>query len=193
MGHKYVKEDDTFSTSTNGTVPKPTAQEVTDNKYLRADGTWKNPPGGGGGASEFADLDDVSFSNLQNGQIPKYNSTTQKWENANESGGGSGHTYSTTEQVVGTWIDGKPVYERTCALSSRTIFSSQAWTATDIPTTNMKGIISIDGLDLNSQGRITLWNMLGASCDQSYVQIWQTRNTTIGLTHVILRYTKTTD
>lgn len=28
-------------------------------------------------------------------------------------GGGAGHTYSTTEQVVGTWIDGKPLYEKT--------------------------------------------------------------------------------
>lgn len=44
--------------------------------------------GGGGGSSTFAGLDDVSFSNLQDGQVPKYNSTTQKWENANESGGG---------------------------------------------------------------------------------------------------------
>lgn len=43
--------------------------------------------GGGGGSSTFAGLDDVSFNNLQNGQVPKYNSTTQKWENANESGG----------------------------------------------------------------------------------------------------------
>ena len=25
----------------------------------------------------------------------------------------SKHNYSTTEQVVGTWIDGKPIYERT--------------------------------------------------------------------------------
>lgn len=43
--------------------------------------------GGGGGSSNFADLDDVSFDNIQNGQVPKYNSTTQKWENANEAGG----------------------------------------------------------------------------------------------------------
>lgn len=43
---------------------------------------------GGGGSSTFAGLDDVSFNNIQNGQVPKYNSTTQKWENANESGGG---------------------------------------------------------------------------------------------------------
>ena len=27
--------------------------------------------------------------------------------------GGSSHNYSTTEQIVGTWIDGSPVYEKT--------------------------------------------------------------------------------
>jgi len=36
---------------------------------------------------ELTDLDDISISNIQNGQILKYNSTTQKFENANESGG----------------------------------------------------------------------------------------------------------
>ena len=45
--------------------------------------------GGGGGSSTFAGLDDVSFSDIQNGQVPKYNSDTGKWENANESGGDS--------------------------------------------------------------------------------------------------------
>ena len=44
--------------------------------------------GGGGGSSTFSGLDDVEFTNLQDGQVPKYNSSTQKWENANESGGG---------------------------------------------------------------------------------------------------------
>ena len=44
---------------------------------------------GGGGSSTFAGLSDVSITNVQNGQVPKYNSQTQKWENANESGGGS--------------------------------------------------------------------------------------------------------
>lgn len=52
------------------------------------DGKMRTSEGGGGGSSTFAGLDDVSFSDLQNGQVPKYNSTTQKWENANESGGG---------------------------------------------------------------------------------------------------------
>ena len=42
---------------------------------------------GGGGSSTFAGLSDVDFDNLQNGQVPKYNSTSGKWENANPTGG----------------------------------------------------------------------------------------------------------
>ena len=30
-----------------------------------------------------------------------------------DQGGSGGHNYSTTEQVVGTWINGKPLYEKT--------------------------------------------------------------------------------
>ena len=50
MGHQYVKEPEVFTTSQNGTVPKPSAQDVTDGKYLKANGTWDTPSGGGGGA-----------------------------------------------------------------------------------------------------------------------------------------------
>lgn len=85
--------------------------------------------GGGGGASNFADLEDVDLSNLQDGQVPKYNATTGKWENANESGG-SGHTYSTTEQVVGTWIDGSTIYEKT--IECDITISNTNWNNTNI-------------------------------------------------------------
>ena len=56
---------------------------------------------GGGGSSTFAGLNDVNFNNIQNGQVPKYNSTTQKWENADESGGGG---TVTDVQVDGTSV-----------------------------------------------------------------------------------------
>ena len=36
------------------------------------------------------EIGDVEINNLANGQILKYNSTSQKWENQNESGGGGG-------------------------------------------------------------------------------------------------------
>lgn len=40
MAHEYIKENDTFNTSRNGTVPKPTNAEVNEGKVLKADGTW---------------------------------------------------------------------------------------------------------------------------------------------------------
>lgn len=41
---------------------------------------------------DVEDIGDVDLNNLANGQVLKYNSTTQKWENQNESGGGSSYT-----------------------------------------------------------------------------------------------------
>lgn len=38
-----------------------------------------------GQIGEFADISDVSLTNLQNGQVVAYNSTTQKWENVTNS------------------------------------------------------------------------------------------------------------
>ena len=37
----------------------------------------------------FANMSDVDFNNLQNGQVPVYNSTSQKWENGAGGGGAS--------------------------------------------------------------------------------------------------------
>ena len=82
-------------------------------KYVQRDEDGKyrttSSGGGGGGASALTDLDDVSVSSPTDGQILTYDDATDKWVNSNPS---SGHTYSTTEQVIGTWIDGKPLYEK---------------------------------------------------------------------------------
>ena len=52
--------------------------------------------GGGGGSSTFAGLTDVAISDPTDGQVPKYNATTRKWENANESGGSNVFTITRT-------------------------------------------------------------------------------------------------
>ena len=77
MASLYItkRDADRFNVNQNGSVPKPTASDVSNNRVLQADGSWVAQSGGGGG--------------------------------------GGSHTYSTAEQVVGTWIDGKPVYEIT--------------------------------------------------------------------------------
>jgi len=70
----------------SGRVPQPNAGD--EDKYLKADGTW-DTPSGGGGSSTLSGLTDVDLSSPTNGQVLKYNSATQKWENAYESGGSS--------------------------------------------------------------------------------------------------------
>lgn len=50
-----------------------------------------------GGSSTFAGLSDVSLTNLQNGQVPVYNSTSQKWENGSGGGGGNTNMWTGTQ------------------------------------------------------------------------------------------------
>ena len=154
--------------------------------------------GGGGGSSTFAGLSDVSLSNLSNGQVPKYNATTQKWENANESSGG-GVNYSLTEQVIGTWIDGKPLYQKTFKISLDGVTLN-----TNIDynhnVSNIDNVVDFFGasVDTNNESR-----PLTATSDTYYcyvrrvnrtrIRYYTTFNASGSYLYVTLRYTKTTD
>lgn len=61
-------------------------------------------PSSSGGASALNDLSDVTLASPSNGQVLKYNATTGKWENADESGGGGG--YIPTGEVYTFFTDG---------------------------------------------------------------------------------------
>lgn len=70
-----------------------------------------------GDGVEVGDLANVEITTPSNNQVLKYDATSQKWVNGNSSGGYA-HNYSTTEQVVGTWVDGSPVYEKTFVVNN---------------------------------------------------------------------------
>lgn len=150
--------------------------------------------GGGGGSSTFADLEDVDLSNLQDGQVPKYNSSTQKWENANESK--PTHNYSTTEQVVGKWIDGKNIYEKTWDVGSVTLNGGSFTDVTDISASNMETIVNVVGAcDTNSGGTIA-WSGMCAyiPTNAQYVKMLSYRNSgTSTVRYITLQYTKITE
>lgn len=86
----------------NPTVPGGTTPP--DLSRIGIDGTVYNiPSGGSGGASTLAELSDTAISSPSSGQILKYNGTSSKWENANESSGGDTVTW-TQVQATGTKI-----------------------------------------------------------------------------------------
>ena len=58
---------------TRGLVPKPLAGD--ENKVLKGDGTW------GDSVSSISTLTDVNLTNISDGQLLRYNGTSQKWEN----------------------------------------------------------------------------------------------------------------
>lgn len=64
MAHAYIKEDETFNVNRNGTVPKPTQDEISANKILRADGTWVEQSGGSSGVADV-EVDGTSVVNEQ--------------------------------------------------------------------------------------------------------------------------------
>lgn len=143
----------------------PPGSTVTDNiLYAIKDGEGGS---GGGGASALADLNDVDISTPTNGQVLSYDSNNQKWVNANASGGttvvanpsgsatdnllklqvgntiyNSALSYSTTEQVVGTWHDGREIYQKSYVMSN---FRVNANVTFNHNISNLDQIISFEG------------------------------------------------
>ena len=98
-------------------------QELTQAEYNNLTSAEKNNPdkvyyvkdaggsgGGGGGSSTFAGLSDVDITSPTNGQVPTYNATSGKWENATPSGGTGTVRYDENTRFIqvldhGTWLN----------------------------------------------------------------------------------------
>ena len=82
------------------------------------------------------------ITNPQDGQVLVYDATAQKWKNG-------GHKYSTSEHVVGTWIDGRPVYEK---VISALTFSSDPSNVPDKSYSLVNlGLPNIDNIFIKNQ------------------------------------------
>ncbi len=113
------------------------------------------------------------------------------------------HNYSTTEQVIGTWIDGKPLYQYTFAITP----TSSALTTiiySDYGLANIKEIVYANGF--NHGGTYNVGVILNGyfNPDVSYGACMQDITTTSlgykigsqllnGKLYITIRYTKTTD
>lgn len=80
----------------HGLVPAPAAGD--DTKFLGGDGTWKAVP------AALSGLTDVVLTNPADGQLLRYDATTQKWKNFTPS------LLSGVAKQIGT-LDGVPVFK----------------------------------------------------------------------------------
>lgn len=96
------------------------------------------------------------------------------------------NVYSTTEQVIGTWIDGKPLYSKVIELASELTIDANSWASGVYEVSNIKLIVNALGLkngDATSQIRATpSGDIMNPSSAFS-----------ISIKFITLEYTKTTD
>ena len=209
----------------SGAVPQPM---ITDkDKVLKGDGTWgtagtsveANPSGTAtdtmtkiavdgtiyefNAASAVSDLTDVELTNLADGEILKYDATSQKWLNAVESGGGGGslliqnaQIYSLDEKQVGVWIDNKPLYQKCLPFNNQ----NSTMLNIDVSALNIDKCVQISAY-VNATG-YDARDYYDNSSDKLNAYFSRVNNTidvrrgsgaAIGDGWAIIQYTKTTD
>lgn len=82
-------------------IANPSGAATADLEKLQVGSTIYGIP------NSIADADDVSLTNLSNDQILKYNSTTQKWENASSGGGGASNLTDLGDVAISTPTNGQ--------------------------------------------------------------------------------------
>lgn len=104
-------------------------------------------------------------------------------------GGGSsgGINYSTTEQVIGTWIDGKNIYERTYT-GSFTVPSGGTWYNTGIALSDVENLI-----DTQCRQSIAKWNFISGLNNSGTLVLVNPTSGSLSVENITIQYTKITD
>ena len=107
--------------------------------------------------------------------------------------------YSTEEKVVGTWIDGKPLYQKTVLCS----YASSVTEGTDVSQATAHNISDIDSfvyIEINNDSNQSTWGdenatrFVSAWFNATNIYLRTNRSNKAGTTaYVTVRYTKTTD
>ena len=104
--------------------------------------------------------------------------------------------YSADERVVGTWIDGKPIYQKTFSINGCALLQDSTWYDTEVDGTNYSNIIYSWGMakDTNTSvpSSFPLMSMLRST--DKHLLIMETRSQTdMRICNFTVQYTKTTD
>lgn len=98
---------------------------------------------------------------------------------------GSDTDYSTTEKIVGTWIDGRPIWQKTVDFGSQQTLTSQTWFETNIDCSNISTLVN--ALCLDSPYNVKAFN---ASIQNGTLKLMTFRASDDYVRVVTLQYTK---
>lgn len=131
----------------------------------------------------LAELSDVDLENLADGDIIRYNGTSGKFENVAK------EVYSTDEQVIGKWIDGKTLYRKEFSGLSLSVSANGTWVDTGINISNIDIITSC-----LCRGGVFVWNIINGFKNEGKLYLTTglvAGSNTFGVDTITLEYTKT--
>lgn len=103
------------------------------------------------------------------------------------------HKYSETEQVVGYWLDGRPIYEKTIVLTSPITVSAGntsaggTWTAIDSGWTNPVRVLDVKCYHEDSGGSV-LWSHLSANWNNNAINVLNIRSVALSVEAFTIQY-----
>lgn len=198
-----VSEDGTLSWTNDGDLPNPNPVNL------------KGPPGESGGGADInagdglsKEGDTLSVDNPVRGiltqaefdALPEAQKASGTYFVDDGQGGSSGSViYSTEEQVIGKWINGKPLYQKT--FIGTTAASAGKYNFADISALNIDECINTFGFIKRTSTVFipTLMfyatsNFVSTFLDGGYLVLHNASSLNVGKpAHVTLQYTKTTD
>ena len=109
--------------------------------------------------------------------------------------GGSGANavhYSTNEQVIGTWIDGKPLYE--CIVDGLSLAVNMDWSSEVATNLNIKYLVNATLYDNSNPNNSIVVNVEQVQVLNGGFRISHGNNNSgRTITRAVIQYTKTTD
>ena len=123
---------------------------------------------------------------------------TKTTDSANSFKHADENNYSTTEHIVGTWIDGKPVYQKTIDFGT---LPNSTVKSVSHGISNMNKFIKISGVwfdanngwDINWSSHSTIAHQINAKVTKSNISITTASNYSAYSAYITIQYTKTTD
>lgn len=100
------------------------------------------------------------------------------------------YNYSTGEQVIGTWIDGKPIYRKYITISPSATLTKDSWSIIcDVSSLNIDSVINYRFWRNN---KTQILNGFETNISNGNVVIWDAYNDS-GIYAMLIEYTKKSD